>query len=400
MKINLEHRRYLMGVAMFLMYMPMGMWLPSLPNILGAYDARWAVPYAFALGPAMGIFSSLLFAALSDRKLEAQNLLGVLSLLGAGFLWLAFSSLEWGWHASWYLFFQSCNALVSAPMVPLISKIKLANLSNPEKSFPLYSLCGTIGWLMAGLIVSGLSLDASAATGRIAAFIRVLLGLVCFLLPATLPEDRTSRGWKAALGLRAFGLLKNKELRSFYIASTLIAIPYVSFFMLVPAMLVAFGSEYPAAHMTIGQGTEVFAMLLLSTLAGHYRIRSLMIASMLLGVTRFALFALSGATGLLPVIWLGIALHGPIYTFMTIAGRIFIDRRVLSELRGQAQALYSLLTINVAGILGSFFCEIVYQRTVATTVNSWVGLWIVMAVFAMIPLVYFVVGVTKQSSDT
>lgn len=395
MKILPEHRLYLMGVATFLMYMSIGMWLPSLPNILATYDARWAVPYVFALSQVMGIFSVLVFAALSDRRLEAQKLLGIVSLLGAGFLWLAFSSLEWGWHPQWYLFFQSCNALISAPMMPLIAKIKLANLSNPEKSFPLYSLFGTIGWLFAGLIVSALSLDTSATTGCIAAYIRVLMGFVCFLLPATLPEDQTSRGWKAALGLGAFGLLKNKQLRVFYVASALIMIPYFSFFMVVSAMLLAFGSEHPAAQMTIGQGAEVFAMLLLSTFAGRYRIRLLIIASMLMGITRFVLLALAGTSGLLPVIWLGIALHGPIYAFMFVAGRIFLDREVLPKLRGQAQALYSLLTINVAGILGSLFFEIVYQRTVAMPSESWTGLWIAMAVFAMIPLIYYYVGSSK-----
>ena len=106
----------------------------------------------------------------------------------------------------------------------------------------------------------------------------------------------------------------------------------------------------------------------------------------------------AGETGLLPIIWLGIALHGPIYTFMIVAGRIFVDRRVSSKLRGQAQALYSLLTINVAGILGSFFFEIVYQRTVAMPSENWAGLWIAMAVFAMIPLIYFWVGGRKTQA--
>ena len=383
---------------MFLMYMPMGMWLPSLPNILGAYDARWAVPASLALTHLMGILSTLVFASLADRRMEAQKLLGVLSMSGAGFLWLAFSSLDWGWHPGWYLFFQSCCALISAPMIPLISKIKLANLSNPEKSFPLYSLCGTFGWLAAGLIISGLSLDTSATTGQIAAYVRILLGLVCFLLPATLPEDPTSRGWKAALGLGAFGLLKGKELRVFYIASMLIMVPYFSFFMAVPEMLLTFGSKHPAAQMTIGQATEVFAMLLLSALAGRYRIRLLILASMLMGVARFVLLALSGATGLLPIIWLGVALHGPIYVFMTIAGRVFVDLRVPSKLRGQAQALYSLLTINVAGILGSLFYVTVYQRTVATPSENWTGLWTAMTVFALIVLTYFFLGGTKKTA--
>ena len=397
MKLAPEHRRYLMGVAMFLMYMPMGMWLPSLPNILGAHDARWAVPYTIALMQVMGIVSTLMFASLSDRRLEAQKLLGILSFFSAGLLWLAFSSLKWGWHPQWYLLLQSSNALISTPMIPLIAKIKLANLSNPEKSFPLYSLCGTVGWLTAGLIVSGLSLDTSETAGRMAAYVLVLLGIVCFLLPATLPEDKTSRGWKAALGLNAFSLLKNRELCVFYVASTLIMIPYFSFFMVISAMLLAFGSEHPAAQMTIGQGTEVFAMLLLSTLAGHYRIRLLIIVSMLMGVARFALLALAGKTGALPIIWLGIALHGPIYAFMVVAGRIFIDQRVSFKMRGQAQALYGLMTINVAGILGSLLFEVVYRCTVATPYENWTIFWAAMAFFATIPLIYFLLGGVKKN---
>ena len=118
-----------------------------------------------------------------------------------------------------------------------------------------------------------------------------------------------------------------------------------------------------------------------------------------MGVSRFGLLALSGATGLLPIIWLGIALHGPIYTFMTVAGRIFIDRNISSKLRGQAQALYSLMTINVAGILGSIFCEIVYRHTVAAPSENWAGFWIAMAVFAMIPLLYFFFGVVNKADD-
>lgn len=397
MKMTLNQRRYMMGLAMFLMFMAMGMWLPSLPNILVAHEARWALPYAFALTQLMGIFSTLLIAALSDRKIQAQKLLGVLSFLGAGFLWLAFSSLSWGWHPVWYLVFQSSTALVSAPMIPLITKIKLTHLSNPERMFPLYSLCGTLGWLIGGVIISALGLDTSANAGRIGAGVQVLLSVVCFLLPVTLPEDRTSRGWKAALGFEAFVIFKNRELRIFYIASTLIAIPFMSFFMSVPVMLKEFGSSHPAAQMTIGQGAEVLAILLLSIFAGRYQMRWLLMLSMVFGVARFALLALAGATGLLPVIWLGIALHGPIYTCMTIAGRIFIDRRVSLMLRGQAQALYSLLVMSIAGIIGSFFCEWMYRYSVISGSNNWVGFWLLMTAFAIIPLIYFFVGIVRKS---
>jgi hypothetical protein len=140
-------------------------------------------------------------------------------------------------------------------------------------------------------------------------------------------------------------------------------------------------------------------LLFISLVAGRFRIRWFLIAGMLLGVTRFALFALAGELGVLAVIWLGIGLHGPIYTFVTVTGRIFLDKRVPDTMRGQAQALYQLLVGSIAGIVGSFFCETVYQYHVTDELSSWTGFWWTLAAFAMLPLAYFFVGVIAQSSD-
>ncbi|MFQ3224499.1 MAG: MFS family permease [Lentimonas sp.] len=389
----------MMWVVMFLMFIPPGMWVPSLPNILETYGARWVLPYVAALTPLMAVFSALLFGALSDRKVNAEKLLGVLGISGAFFLWLGFSSLNWGWHPGWYLFFQGCNALISGPMFALITKVKLVNLPNAAKSFPLYSMGGTIGWLSGGCIVSLLALDQSADAGQLAAYVRFGMGFLCFLLPATPPTDHESKGWKAALGLPAFSLLKVRELRVFYIASMLFAIPCVSFYMIVPTMLKQFGSLHPTAQMTLGQAVEIGAMLFLSFVAGRFRIRWFVIVGLVLGVTRFALFALAGELGVLAVIWLGIALHGPIYTFTVVAGRIFLDKRVPRTMRGQAQALYQLMVGSVAGIVGAFFCEMIYQRQVTAELSSWTAFWLVLAGFALLPLLYFSVGVLGKSSE-
>lgn len=394
-----NRRRYMMWVVMFLMFIPPGMWVPSLPNILQAQGLRWLLPYAMALTPLCAMLSALVFGALSDRKMNAEKLLGALAIFGAFFLWLGFFALEQGWHPGWYLFFQGCNALISGPMFALITKIKLVNLPNAAKSFPLYAMGGTIGWMSGGWIVSWFALDQSADTGQWAAYIRLFMGFLCFLLPATPPTDHVSRGWRAALGLTAFKLLKVRELRVFYLASALFAIPCVSFYMLVPTMLMEFGSLHPTAQMTLGQVVEIGSMLFLSLVAGRFRIRWFLIVGMVLGITRFALFALAGDLGLLAVIWLGIALHGPIYTFTMVAGRIFLDKRVPDTMRGQAQALYQLLVGSVAGVVGSFFCETVYQSQVTDELSSWSSFWLVLAAFALIPLAYFFIGVVGKPSE-
>ena len=391
-------RHYMMGVVMFLMCLPPGMWLPSLPNILASYEARWVLPYFYALTPCIGIFSALLFSALSDRKLDAGRLLGSLGLTGAVFVWLSFSSLRWGWHPSWFLMFQCLSTLISAPMIPLITKVKLANLPNPEKSFPLYSVCGTIGWLSGSILVSVLALDYSAQAGQLAVAFRVCMSLLCFTLPATPPKDRSSRGWQAALGLRAFGLLRDPELRRFYLASALLSIPGVAHFMIAPTLLAKIGSTHPAAAMSFGQAAEVGAMLFLSAVAGRFRMRGFLVWGMSLAVLRFALFAFGAETGTLLLIYAGIALHGPVYTFVTVAGRVYLDKRVPETLQGQAQALYSLLVFNLAGIVGAFVCEWLYQVRVESA-SSWLSFWLILSALAALPLLYFTLGLLRQSSN-
>lgn len=399
MQLSLQHRRYMMGAVMCLMFMPPGMWVTSLPNILESYDARWLLPYATALPPLGALFSALVFGALSDRKMHAEKLLGILGISGALFLWLGFSSLKWGWHPGWYLVFQGGNAVISGPMFALITKVKLTNLPNAAKSFPIYSMFGTIGWMLGGLLTSQLGLDRSADAGQIAAYIRFAMGVLCFLLPATPPTDFESQGWRARLGLNAFGLLKIRELRVFYIASTLFAIPCVAFFMMVPTMLVEFGSQHPTAQMTFGQMLEIFAMLLLSLLGSRFRVRWFVLLGLGFGVLRFALFALAGESGMLAVIWVGIALHGPIYTFLYVTGRMFLDKRVPDTMRGQAQALFQLLIGSVGGIVGAFSCEWIYQSADGGDPEGWARFWWILAAFSVIPLVYFLVGVTGKSSE-
>lgn len=398
MQIHFQERRYMMGVVMCLMMMAPGMWVPSLPNILREYEALWILPYATVLGPVGGILSALVFGALSDRRMNAERLLGFLGLSGALFLWLAFSSLKWGWHPGWYLLFQGVNALISGPMFALIAKVKLANLPNVQRHFPIYSMMGTIGWMAGGWIVSACGLDQSADAGCLAAVIRFGMSWLCFLMPATPPKDLVSRGWKAVLGLNAFKLLKERELRVFYIASALLMVPIMSFYMITPLMLKDLGSQYPTAEMTFGQMTEIGALLLLSAVAGRFRVRWFLLAGMLMAVLRFVLLAIAGGSGVLVVAWLGIALHGPIYTFMMVAGRMFLDRRVPESMRGQAQALYQLLVGSVAGILGALICGWLYQASLSDAQANWALYWCLLSLMAVVPLGYFTFGLIAKSS--
>ncbi len=405
-------------MVFFLLSVAPGLWAPAAINILDAYDAIWVIDYTTAIGPAMAILSTLMFASLADRKYQAQNMLGVLSITGAVFLWLSFSSLEWGWSPWWYLFFQACNAFIGAPMWILLTKVALVHSRNAERDFPLFRIWGTVGWIAAGMLVSWLAMDASATTGKMAGWVRVLIGLAAFMLPRTPPAiSKEKPTLREKLGLSALGLLENKKLKVYFITTLLFTIPLASFYLYAPKLLMELAevdkSSFaicvqswlpgPSSQMTLGQMTEIGAMLLMSYMGVRAKLKWLVTLAMILGVMRFALFALAGVHEMLALMWLGVALHGFIYTFFSITGQMFVDRQVPNEMRAQAQALMALMA-SIGGVIGPLAVGQLYKNTADgklqnTGWSAWPLFWWVLTIAVFLCLVYFVMGYRDEKED-
>ncbi len=230
------------AVVFFLISVPLGMWLPALPNILETRGIGWVLPYAFAVAPAIGLISPLIIGSMADYRFSAQKLLGVLSMGGAIFLALAFLSIELGWGAWAYLGFQTMNALLSAPMWALLSTVAFANLENSDQTYPRYRVWGTLGWMAAGITVSWLGWDNSTMTGIAAAGVRVVLGVVCFMMPDTPPQGDLSKGrpsWRKYLGLDAMVLFRSSNMRVFLLTTVLFAVPLGAFWWRVKCLSIS-----------------------------------------------------------------------------------------------------------------------------------------------------------------
>ncbi len=382
------------GVGFFLLSLAPGLWLPSLPNVLKAQEIEWVLPYAFAVGPLAALFSPLIFGSMADYRFSAQKLVGTLSLVGAGFLGMAFVSLHMGWGPWTYLAFQSANALIAAPMWALLSTVTLANVTDARKKFPLFRVWGSVGWIMAGVMVSFLDWDSSPRAGMAAAGVRVLFGLACFMMPETRPQGKLEQGrpnWRKYFGLDALVLFRDPAMRVFLLTSVFFAIPLAAFYMYAPIQLKELGDGHPTASMTLGQITEIGAMLMLGGLLTKGRLRWVLVAALSLGVARYGLFALSGWTESLLWMWLGIALHGPCYTFYYVTGQMLVDRKVDPGMRSQAQALLGTMVGGVGGLFGSLLCGWYYSTTVGL-VGGWVFFWGGLGAAVLGCAVYFING--------
>jgi hypothetical protein len=382
----MKGHRYWMAVVFFLLASAPGFWFPALANVLVTYGlGGWSVP-VFLVPPIAGMISPLIFGAQVDQRLEAQKVLGWIMLIGAIFLYLAFHTLEAGWGGGWFLFFFMINALISAPAWSLLTTITLSNLADPGKSFGYFRVWGTVGWMVAGLIVSAAGLDFSAQTGKLGAGIRILAGAACFCLPVTLPRGVKAKSWTDALGFGAVKLLKDRDLFIYFLTALLFSIPLAAYYIHTPKYLKELGVEKVSFAMSSAQMMETIAMLAMGYVIAKYRVKTILLVAIFFGVLRYAFYAAD------EVVWLvlGITLHGICWTFFFEAGRVFVHRRVEEGMRTQAQALLGVVTGGLGNVVGIVLVQGLYDVIVPS--HGWSPYWMLLTGMNCVTMFIFFIG--------
>jgi len=377
---------YWMAVVFFLLASAPGFWFPALTNVLESYGLGGWQMVVFLVPPIAGMISPLIFGAQVDQRLEAQKVLGWIMLLGAGFLFMAFHALEQGWGGGWFLTFFIINALISAPAWSLLTTITLSNLTDPGKTFGYFRVWGTIGWMVAGWIVSLSGLDFSAQTGKIGAEVRVLAGFACFLLPVTLPKGAKPKNWADSLGFGAMKLLKDRDLFVYFFTALLFNIPLGAYYLHTPKHLAELGVLKVSAFMTTAQVMETVAMLAMGWVIARYRVKTILLVAIGCGVLRYSFYAVDEITWLV----LGITLHGICWTFFFEAGRVFVHRRVEEGMRTQAQALLGFFSGGLGGVIGIFVVNWLYHMIVPT--NGWSAYWMTLTAMNCVAMAIFALG--------
>ncbi len=381
----------------FLLGMTPGFWFPALTNILGARGLAAWVPAVFVVPPVCALISPLIGGALADQRVSADRLFAWSSLICAGALAAAFWCLDAGWHPAWFVGLLGMYSLFSGPAWGLLATISLTSLEHGERQFPLVRVGATVGWVIAGLLTSyGLRMDTSPAAGYMGAVARLLAALAAFLLPPTPPLGQGT-SWQSRLGLDAFQLFKQRDPCVFFLVTMLFSIPLSAFYMYGPEFLRDLGDVRSTGTMTIGQVSEVAAMLLVGTVMVKFRVKTVLLWALGLSVVRFGMSAVAGLNGVVAWHIAGIALHGVCYTFYFITAQVFLDRRVEPGLRGQAQGLLVMVSGGLGPLAGALVCGYLRAHCVMPDGQGWAVFWAILA--AMIAGCFMIFAVFYQGRD-
>ena len=382
-----------LSVMMFLEFFIWGAWFVTMGSYLtgplGFSDSDNALAYATQSWGA--IIAPFIIGLIADKYVNAERLLGVIHLVGAALMYLLANATEFTSFYPYLLLYM----ILYMPTLALVNAISFRQIDDPARRFGLIRFWGTVGWIIAGLLISyGFDWDSQAGllrnTFTMAAVASLVLGIFSFTLPATPPQKGAgSGGLRDALGLDALALLRDRNFLVFFVASILICIPLAFYYQHANQFLTEIQVANAAGIQTLGQVSEVVFMLLVPFFLKRFGMKMTLLIGMLAWAARYVLFAYGNAGELVFMLIVGIALHGVCYDFFFVSGQVFTDSKAGPRYKSAAQGLITLATYGVGMLVGFWVAGQLTAAFATDGGHDWRSVWIYPAGFAAAVAVLF-----------
>lgn len=398
--MNLKIRSQL-SFMMFVEYFVWGSWYVT----MGTYLTQTLKFDGLQVGSAYGalsisaIISPFFVGMVADRFFAAERVLGILHIIG-GILMYLISTVS-SFESFYPLIFA--YTLCYMPTLALTNAVCFHQMKDPSQEFPNVRVFGTVGWIVAGLVLGFLKVEASVTQMLITSGMSFFMGIYAFTLPHTPPKKKGEKVTVSdVLGLEALALMKQTSFAVVVIASILICIPLSFYYNFTNLFLNEVGMENAAGKMTMGQASEFFFMLVMPFFFIRLGVKKMIMFGMAAWTLRYLLFAFGNIDAGIWMFYLGIILHGICYDFFFVTGQIYVDNKAPAHLKSAAQGMITLATYGIGMLIGSYVSgEIVKQNTVADAAipHLWQQIWIVPAILALGVLILFTFVFKEEKSE-
>ena len=401
--------RFKLSAMMFLEFFIWGAWFVTLGaflnNNLKATNSE--IGSVFSTQSWGAIIAPFIIGLIADRYFNAERILGVLHIIGAILMYQMYSAPD----VSVFYPYVLAYMILFMPTLALVNSVSFNQMKDAEKEFANIRVFGTIGWIIAGLLISfafhwdspeGIQAGLLKSTFLMAGIASLVLGLFSFTLPATPPKVAKDEKIKLSdiLGLDALKLLKDKNFAVFFISSILICIPLAFYYQNAGLFLADIKVSNPTGKMAIGQVSEALFLLAIPVFFSKYGFKKTIIVGMLAWAVRYILFAYGNAGSLSFMLIIGIALHGVCCDFFFVSGQIYTNSKAGEKFKSAAQGIITLATYGVGMLIGFKVAGLITDMYKTGDVTDWKMVWIIPAgIAAAVFLLFAVLFNDKTKSE-
>jgi nucleoside transporter len=368
----------------------MGTWLGQTLGFSGEQ-----IGLAFGTSALAAMVSPLFVGMVADRVFATERILAFLHIVGGLILFAA--SVQTGFGIFYVVLLA--YALCYMPTLALSNSLSFRQMGDPGREFPPIRVLGTLGWIVAGLVIGTMGLEATATPMRLAAAGSVVLGLFSLSLPHTPPQSTRTASLADVLGLDALRLLRDPSFAVFVLGSFLVCIPLQFYYAFANPFLNELQVSNAAGKMTLGQMSEVGFMLVMPWFFKRLGIKAMLLAGMAAWTTRYMFFAYGNTQSLAWMLYGGILLHGICYDFFFVTGQIYVDQKAPPDLRAAAQGLIAFVTLGVGMFIGSWASGRTVDAFAVSGGHDWTGIWVVPAAGAAAVLLLLALLFRVESAE-
>ncbi|MGM7722271.1 nucleoside permease [Metabacillus sp. Hm71] len=392
-----------LSAMMFLEFFVWSAWYATAGLVLSNYGLSSIIGISYSVAAIASIVAPFFLGMVVDRFFPSEKVLAILHLIGAVLLWMLPGLIESGNATAllWILFIYNVCYM---PTIALTNNVAFQNLESGSKNFPYIRVFGTIGWIVAGIIIGQLGYSDNIIIFQIAAAVSLLLGVYSFTLPHTpAPAKGKPLSVRDLLFLDALAMLKDKNYLIFIVCSMLICIPLAVYYSFASPFLGTVGFDNVGSVMTIGQMSETLFMLLIPFFFKRFGVKYMLLVGMIAWTLRYVFFGFGAPEEAALFMYIGIALHGICYDFFFVTGFMYAEEKADEKVKAQAQSLIVLVTYGIGMFFGSLIAGELFNSTVTAqgseALLQWKNFWLYPAGFAAIVAIFFFI-LFKEKSES